>query len=131
MIAGLPAAPLAALLLFGLAAFYGALSLGAPLGAYAWGGQPPGPLSPRLQLGSVLLTPICAAMAMILLVRGGILFAGNAEAMVWPVWGVFCFQVTTMFGSLRSTSRPERRITTPVLAIGVILTGIVAFNTGA
>ncbi len=131
MIAGLPAASLSALLLFGLAAFYGALSLGAPWGAYAWGGQPAGPLSPRLQLGSALLTPICAAMAVILLIRGGILFAGSALSMVWPVWGVFCFQVTTMFGSLRSSSRPERRVMAPVLAVGAILTGIVAFNTGA
>ena len=128
MIVGLPAAPLASLWLFGLAAFYGALSLGAPWGAFAWGGQPAGPLSPRLQLGSALLTPICAAMALVLLIRGGILFAEAAHEMVWPVWGVFCFQVTTMFGSLRSDSRAEKRITAPVQAIGVILTGIVAFN---
>ena len=52
----LPLATLAAaVLLVGLAAFHAALALGAPWGAYAWGGETEGPLPPRQQLGSTLI----------------------------------------------------------------------------
>ena len=125
----LPLAALAAaLVLLGLAAFHAALALGAPCVAYAWGGESDGPLSPRHQLGSTLISPFLVAMGLILLVRGGWVYPGLARDMTWPVWVVFLFFITQMFGALRSASAKERRRMTAVYVLGVVLTATVAFG---
>ena len=126
----LPQAALAAaIFLLGLAAFHGALALGAPWGAYVWGGQVEGRLSPRLQLGSTLLAPIVAAMAVVVLIRGGWLYPDEAASMVVPVWGVLLFLMTQMFGALRSESPKEKRRMTAVYVVGVALTAFMSFGT--
>jgi hypothetical protein len=113
---------LAALILAGIAAFHAALALGQPWGQYAWGGQAEGKLPPRLQLGSTILTPIVGAMALIVLIRGGWLYTGQAPSMVLAVWGVFLFLMTQFFGALRSESKRERQRMTAVYALGAALT---------
>ena len=122
------AALLAAIILLGLALFHAALALGVPWGAYAWGGEAKGALPPRLQMGSALMTPLLGAMALMVLVRGGWLYAGQERAMVWPVWAIFCFLVTMMFGSFRSPSVAEKRRMGPVLLAGAVLVGYLALN---
>ena len=120
---------LAALALLGFAGFHAALALGVPWAAYAWGGQAePGPLPPRLQLGSTILSPFIAAMAVLLLIRGGWLYGALAPTMEWPIWAVFLFIVTQFFGALRSQSLKERRRMTPLYGIAAALCAIVAFG---
>jgi hypothetical protein len=128
MISAPIAALLAALLLFGFAMFHGALALGAPWAAFAWGGQAPaGPLPPRLQLGSTILAPFIAAMGVLLLIRGGWVYADLASTLVWPVWAIFLFVVTQMFGALRSQSRQEQRYMTPAYVVAAALCADLAF----
>lgn len=119
---------LAAIALLGFAGFHAALALGAPWAAYAWGGQAdPGPLPPRLQLGSTILSPFIAAMAVLLLIRGGWLYASLAPTMQWPVWAVFLFVLTQFFGAMRSQSLKERRRMAPLYGIAAVLCAVVAF----
>jgi hypothetical protein len=123
------AALLAALLFFCFAILHGALAFGAPLAAYAWGGQSETErLPPRLQLGSTVLAPFIAAMAIILLIRGGWIFAELAPGLFWAGWAIFLFVVTQMFGALRSKSRGERRIMAPAYAVAAALCAVIAFT---
>lgn len=119
---------LAALALFGMAGFHAALAMGVPWAAYAWGGQAEaGPLPPRLQLGSTVLSPFIAAMAVLMLIRGGWLYAPLAPTMQWPVWAVFLFVLTQFFGAMRSQSLKERRRMAPLYGVTAALCAVVAF----
>lgn len=126
------AAPLAslfgAIFLFGFALFHAALAMGAPWAAFSWGGQAKaGPLPARLQMGSTILAPFIAAMGLLLLIRGGWIYPDLASTLFWPVWAIFLFVVTQMFGALRSESRAERRYMTPAYAIAAVLCASLAF----
>jgi len=122
---------LAAILLFALAAFHAALAFGAPLGALAWGGENVGRLPDRLRRGSGFLAVVIAAMAIIMLMRGGLLFPEDTEQMVIPVWGVFVFLVLQASGALRSESRQEKRFMLPLYVIATAVTAFVAFGNHA
>lgn len=118
----------AAIFLFGFAVFHAALAMGAPWAALAWGGQAKaGPLPPRLQMGSTILAPFIAAMGMLLLIRGGWIYPELAATLFWPVWAIFLFVVTQMFGALRSDSRLEQRYMTPAYAVAAVLCAELAF----
>lgn len=116
----------AALLLFGFGIFHAALALGAPWGNYAWGGTHAAALPPRLQAGSALLVPTLGVMALLVLIRAGLLYAGSAGVMVWPAWAVFLFLVTSFFGALRSAGRGERRVIAPLVLVAAVTTGYLA-----
>ena len=99
-----------------------------PWAAFAWGGQAKaGPLPPRLQLGSTILAPFIAAMGALLLIRGGWIYPELATTLFWPVWAIFLFVVTQMFGALRSDSNKERRYMTPAYALAAALCADLAF----
>ena len=117
-----------AIILLLLAAFHAALALGAPLGAYAWGGENKGVLPPRQRQGSTFMAPLLVALALMVFIRAGWLFPDDQRSMVWPVWAVFCFLVMVTFGALRSQSSEERRRMTPVLLVGTVLVGYLALK---
>ncbi len=119
---------LAALFCVLLAAFHLALALGAPLGAYAWGTGEDGPLSSRLRRGSAILSPIILAMGVVLLIRGGWFDAVESQNMIVPGWAILLFMVTQAFGSIRSPSPRERRVTAPILVVGTVLTAVATFG---
>ena len=77
-----------------------------------------------------MLTPFIVAMAAILLIREGWLFPDLMPEMVWPVWAVFLFLVTQLFGALRSQSRREKRFMTPLYLVATVLTAMLAFGSG-
>jgi hypothetical protein len=120
----------AAVLMMGIAGLQAALALGAPLGAYAWGGQHRGVLPPRLQLGSALSVPALVGMAIIVLIRAGVLYPDFAPAMTWPVWAIFLFLMMNTFGNLASKSGPERMVMTPISAVTAALVCVVAMANG-
>jgi hypothetical protein len=123
------AALLAGMFLFIFALFHAALALGAPLAAYAWGGQAqPGPLPQRLRTGSTVLAPFLAAMGGLMLIRGGWIYPELAFELTWAVWAIFLFVVTQMFGALRSNSRRERRLMGPLYAVAAVLCAIVGYG---
>ncbi len=122
------AAIAAAVVLGALAGLHIALALGAPLGSYAWGGRHQGALPTRQQWGSALLVPLLLAMALMLLMRAGLLYPGLEAQMTWPAWAIFCFLVTMMFGSFRSAGVEERRQVAPILLVAAVATGLLAFG---
>jgi len=122
---------LAALLLVGLAGFHAALATGAPLGAYAWGGEISGSLPPRLKRGSALLAPVIFAMGMVVLVRGAWLYADSTREMIIPVWCIFVFIVLQVGGALRSSSPGEKRIMLPLYVVLAVLLGYIGFGNPA
>lgn len=122
------AAALAALLLVGLAGFHAGLALGAPWGAYAWGGQHKGALPQRLQWGSAASVPVVLGMAVVLLIRAGLLYPHSARAMEWPVWGIFLYLVVNTVANWKSDSADERRVMGPLATVLLVLVAIVAFN---
>jgi len=122
------AAGIAALLLAGVAIFQFALALGAPLGAYAWGGRHAGALPDRLRVGSGLSALILLALAAIVLIRGGIIYPAWQGAMGVAVWVVFLFMVVNTFANLRSESVGERRVMAPLTAAIAILLGFVQIS---
>ena len=124
------AAWIAAILMTAVAMFQVALALGAPLGAYAWGGQNRGVLPPRLQLGSAISAPILLALAIMVLIRAGVVYPAWSEAMAWPVWIVFLFMVMNTFANFRSDSAEERRVMTPITAVLAVLVGYVSWTLG-
>ncbi len=122
------AALLAALFCLLLAAFHLALALGAPLGAYAWGFDEDGPLSPRLRRGSAILSPIILAMGVALLIRGGWFDADDSRNMIVPVWAILLFIGLQALGAIRSPSTRERRVMGPILVIGAAATAVAGFG---
>lgn len=123
------AALLAAILLFVFAVFHAMLALGAPLAAFAWGGQAlNGALPQRLRTGSAILSPFLVAMAALMLIRGGWIYPELAFELTWAVWAIFLFVVTQMFGALRSNSGREKRVMGPLYAIAAILCAIVGYG---
>ncbi|SFZ81860.1 hypothetical protein SAMN02983003_0737 [Devosia enhydra] len=123
------AALLASLLLIGLAGFHAALAMGAPWGAYAWGGQHKGALPQRLQWGSAASVPVVLGMAVVLLIRTGLLHPQLSAAMEWAVWAIFLYLVLNAVANWRSESEQERRVMGPLATGLALLVAIVAFNT--
>ncbi|MEO8881879.1 MAG: hypothetical protein ABI377_00420 [Devosia sp.] len=78
-----------------------------------------------------MIAPFVVAMAAILLIREGWLFADLGREMVWPLWAVFLFLVTQLFGALRSQSRREKRFMTPLYLVATALTAMLAFGSGS
>ncbi|RUT32591.1 hypothetical protein EMQ25_05415 [Arsenicitalea aurantiaca] len=122
------AALLSSLLLVGLAGFQLVLALGAPYGAWAWGGRHEGALPERLRLGSALSAPLLLGMAIILGIRGGILYPQWQLAMLPAAWIVFLFLITSAFANLRSASPRERRTMGPLSLVLAGLALIVAWG---
>ena len=67
------AGAVAAVLFLGMAAFQGALALGAPLGAHVLGGRNVGKLPGRLRAASAVALVILVAAAIIVLARSGVI----------------------------------------------------------
>ena len=120
----------AAILMTGLAGFHVALALGAPWGAYAWGGQHRGVIPSRLQIGSAISAPVLLALAIMVLIRAGVVYPVWAEAMAWPVWIAFLYLVMNTFANFRSESAEERRVMTPLAGVLALLVGYVSWTLG-
>lgn len=111
-----------------LVVFQVALAAGAPLGAYAWGGQHPGRLPVRLRVGSIISVLIYAAMAAIVLGRAGVVdWLPDAVVRV-GAWVVFGYLVLGTLMNLVSRSLKERAVMTPVAAILAVLALLVALG---
>lgn len=91
-----------------------ALAAGAPLGRFTVGGRFPGRL-PTLWRGLALVQgAILAAMAGVVLDRGGVIGLGLPGAAIWIVFGLTCL---TLMANAASPSRPERLLWTPVIGL--------------
>ncbi|MDR9451898.1 MAG: hypothetical protein RI637_11840 [Acidimicrobiia bacterium] len=110
-----------------VAVFQVALSLGAPLGKAAWGGQHEGVLPDRLRISSgiagVLVYPL---VILFVLVSSDLISAdwlpGTGKTMMWILTGLFTIGA---LGNFASRSKIER-IWGPVSLVVAICCGVIA-----
>ena len=110
----------------GLAVFQLALVLGAPLGHFAWGGQHR--VLPRgLRIGSIVAIALYALFSTVLLMHAGLVPAWPEAGWVNPAaWGVVAYMGLGVVINAISRSLPERLTMTPLVAILLILSLLVA-----
>ena len=113
-----------------LAVFQIALSAGAPLGRFAWGGQQ-AVLSPRLRVGSLLSVAVYALIAVIAWNRLGAVDLFPAPFAVVAMWVVFAYFCVGVVMNAISRSAPERNTMTPVCIVLAVLSLLVALGYGA
>jgi hypothetical protein len=110
----------------GLGLFQGGLALGAPLGAFAWGGQHRR-LPPTLRIGSVVAICIYAAIIIIALRRTGLIdWPSNGDWTAPAAWVVVAYLSLGVPLNAISRSRPERLVMTPVVVLLLGLSLVVA-----
>jgi len=119
-------AALAGILLLGLALFQLVLALGAPLGAYAWGGRHHGRLPTRLRLASLAAIPVLALLAAVILARGAWLGDAFADVAGWSIWFVAAYFAVNTLGNFVSRSRGERLVMAPLSLALTVLTVLTA-----
>ena len=115
----------ACVVLLGLAVFQVLLASGRPLGNYAWGGKH-SVLPVGLRIGSAISVFVYCLFALVILDRAGLWQSGgriNWGAGIWPL--VVYFAVGVLVNAI-SRSKQERAVMTPVAAVLLICTLIIA-----
>ena len=121
------AAIVAVVLLAVVAVFQVALSLGAPLGKAAWGGQHEGVLPDRLRISSGLAGVLVYPLVILLVLVSSDLIAaewlpGTGKTVMWILAGLFTIGA---LGNFASRSKIER-IWGPVSLVIAICCGVIA-----
>ncbi len=120
------AALVATTVLAGVGVFQVALALGAPLGAFAWGGAGgAGRLPGRLRVASAVAALLYPGLAVVLLGAAGMIALTPSRALVGGVAGLFALGTVA---NAASRSRPERLVMTPVAAVLAIASGWIALG---
>ena len=125
------AAIIYAIIILGVVIFEIALAAGAPWGAYAMGGTAPGQFPPELRVGAIIQAVLLASMAIVILVRAGLILPGWSRVSHWLVWVVVALTAMSLVLNLISPSAGERAIWAPTLAILLISSLIVAFSSSS
>jgi uncharacterized membrane protein SirB2 len=109
-----------------LAVFQMALVLGAPLGRFAWGGQHR-VLPSGLRIGSLVAIALYALFSAVLMMRAGLAPAWPDASWLHPAtWAVTAYMGLGVVVNAISRSRPERLTMTPLVAVLLVLTLVVA-----
>ena len=116
-------AALALLVLFQLA-----LAFGAPWGRFAWGGQHPGTLPAGYRAASALSILVYGFIAMLALVRTGILEVFPEGFTRVASWVVFAYLALGVAMNAISRSRPERLVMAPVALVLAVLMLFIALS---
>ena len=124
-------APIAALLaavgLFGIAAFQVALALGAPFGQASWGGRIAGKLPAGLRVASAVAAVVWVLAALIVLASGGFEIAPIPDGVArWGTWVLVGLLPVGALMNLASSSRWERFLWGPTALILAALCFLVA-----
>jgi len=114
-------------LLGALSIFQLALSLGAPLGRFAWGGQHR-VLPARLRRGSRISILVYAVIALVVLRRASVIGEGPGSFTRIAAWLIVAYFFVGIGLNLASRSRPERALMTPVVAALCALSAVVALG---
>ncbi|WP_022926785.1 hypothetical protein [Patulibacter americanus] len=111
-----------------LAVFQIALACGAPLGRYAFGGRHERELPRSLRVASAVTVLLYAALAAVVLDRGGtidVLPAGTSRIGAWVAVAIFALGALP---NAASRSRHERYVMTPTTVVLAILSLVVALG---
>ena len=122
------AAIIYAIVTLGVVAFQIALAAGAPWGAYAMGGASPGQFPPALRIAAIIQALLVAGMAAVILARAGLVLPGWSQLSHWLVWIVVALTAFSLVLNLITPSAGERAIWTPIIALLLISSLIVAFS---
>ena len=115
-------------LLAALAVFQVALIAGAPLGAYAWGGQDR-VLPAKKRMGSVISILLYVLFAAIALGRVGLIdLLAPSSILVVAMWIVFGYLVLGIVLNALSRSTRERAVMTPLVLVLAALALIIALT---
>lgn len=115
-------------IIFGLIVFQVALAVGAPLGAFAWGGAHSGVLPKRLRVASLVSVVMYVLLAVVVLDRAGMTAVfpmSFVPVAVWVVFGYLCLGVVM---NAVSRSRRERFVMTPTAAALAVTSLLVALG---
>ncbi len=115
-------------LMAGLAAFQLALSLGAPIGHFAWGGQHR-VLPTSLRVGSLVSILLYALFSLIVLMRAGLVPAWPNMSWIVPAsWVLVVYLVLGLVMNTISRSRAERYTMTPLVFTLLVLALFVSLS---
>lgn len=109
------------LLLFQLA-----LAAGASWGEFAMGGRFPGRFPPVLRIVALFLIALFIFLAVIVLTRAGVVFAGFYEASAALIWVVVAVSALGLLMNLMTPSKGERIVWAPVALVLTVCGAIVA-----
>jgi hypothetical protein len=110
--------------------FQVALALGAPWGAYAMGGAVPGRFPPALRVAALIQGVLIGGLALVVLATAGLALPGLAEAAPLLIWAVVAVAAIALVMNAISRSPGERRIWTPVAAVLLVSSLVVALTAG-
>ncbi|MFC0133460.1 hypothetical protein [Massilia eurypsychrophila] len=119
------AAVLFAFLTLAVVVFQLALVSGAPWGEFTLGGKYPGKLPRPIRIVSIFSAILLIAFAAIVLARAGIAFKSIRESSHWMVWGVIGYCVVGTVLNLKTPSRRERALWSPVVMLMLLSSLIV------
>ena len=88
---------------------------GAPLGAYLWGGETPGKLSPKLRRSSVISVLIYLVFVVLVLNRVAVLQLFSGFWAGFAAWVVFVFITLGLLSNLSSNSKREQALMLPLM----------------
>ncbi|WP_250445851.1 hypothetical protein [Actinotalea sp. C106] len=111
-----------------LAVFQIALALGAPWGAFAWGGQHEGVLPGRLRVGSAVSVLLYAVFALVTLDRAGLTDVLPAAVVAPAAWVLVAYLALGVVMNAISRSRAERMTMTPTILVLLVCTLVVALG---
>jgi hypothetical protein len=110
--------------------FQVALALGAPWGAYAMGGAVPGRFPSALRVAALIQGVLIGGLAIVVLATAGLALPGFAEAAPLLIWAVVAVAAIALVMNAISRSPGERRIWTPVAAVLLVSSLVVALTAG-
>jgi hypothetical protein len=113
-----------------VATFQVALALGAPWGAYAMGGAVPGRFPSALRVAALIQGVLIGGLALVVLATAGLALPGLAEAAPLLIWAVVAVAAIALVMNAISRSPGERRIWTPVAAVLLVSSLVVALTAG-
>lgn len=123
-------ASVAAALFGALAAFQVALALGAPAGAYVFGGRvatDDGRLPRSYRIGAAVAAVVLSAFALVILARAGVVEASFSERFLTVAsWAIVAYMAINTAMNLAGTTKVERYLFGSVSGILVVLCSIVA-----
>ena len=108
--------------------FQFALAAGMPWGHLAMGGRFPGKFPTALRVGAVFQGAVLAFLAVIVLARAGIAFAGLSESSNSLIWAAVAISGLSITINLMTPSKWERRLWAPAALIMTLCSLIVAFS---
>lgn len=111
-----------------LCVFQFALSFGAPLGHFAWGGKHR-VLPRKLRVSSALSVIIYLGMALVIASKAGLVEVIPQGAFLTVLsWGIFAYLTLGVFMNVISRSKLERYMMTPVALILAVCALVVALQ---